>query len=389
MGEEKTPYEQALEGGIGKAPVTASDVEEAPATVAGDAFDAIDLPDIEDVQLDADLPTLEDDVTKYSVRFGIIGAGQGGGRIASQFWTLGHRRVILVNTTEADFRGQTASKKVVLPTSDGQASGAGKDPSVAREAIAKNGELVRDAIRDFIGDDVDRILITVGGGGGTGSGSAVGLVAISKQFMSDCGKNPKAVGLIVSKPKASEGAQVQQNFSDLMEELKYLDVNPLVVVDNELINKRFPRAGVAQFWKIANSNLCGLFDIFNIISANVSQFVSFDKADYESVLDSGNLVFGLAKIKEYTTTSELCDAIRNNVKKNLLGEEFDLSTATHAAGILVADEEMLQDLPQAALDEAMKTLNRVLGNNVTLHQGVYSGSKEGLHLYTLVGGMKS
>ena len=367
--------------------------EEAPGTIEGEAFDAIDLPDIQDVQLGAELPALEDDATKYAVRFGIIGAGQGGGRIASQFWALGHRRVVLVNTTEADFRGQTASKKVVLPTGEGQAAGAGKDPSVARVAIAKNGECVRDAIRDYIGEDVDRILITVGGGGGTGSGCAVGLVEIARQFMADHGKDPRSVGLVVSKPKASEGAQVQDNFADLMVELKKLEkagkVSPVVVVDNELINKRFPRAGVAQFWQIANSNLCGLFDIFNIISANVSQFVSFDKADYESVLNSGNLVFGLAKIKQYTTTSELCDAIRSNVKKNLLGEEFDLSTATHAAGILVADAETLNDLPQAALDEAMKTLNRVLGNNVTLHQGVYPGNKEGLHLYTLVGGMKA
>jgi len=353
------------------------------------AFDVIDLPDIEDVQLEAEVPALDDDVTKYAVRFGIIGAGQGGGRIASQFWDLGHRRVVLVNTTDADFRGQNAAKKVVLPTAEGEAAGAGKNPSVARTAIARNGELVRDAIRDHIGDDVDRILITVGGGGGTGSGCAVGLVSIAKQFMSECDKDPRAVGLILSKPKASEGEQVKRNFRELMEELQGLDVNPLVVVDNELINKRFPRAGVAQFWKIANANLCGLFDIFNIISANVSPFTSFDKADYESVLNSGNLVFGLAKVKEYTTASELCDAIRSNVKKNLLGEEFNLSTATHAAGILVADEETLQDLPQTALDEAMQTLNRVLGNNVTLHQGVYPGSKEGLHLYTLVGGMKT
>ena len=356
---------------------------------AVDAFDAIDLPDIEEADTESELPKLADDVTKYAVRFGIIGAGQGGGRIASQFWELGHRRVILVNTTEADFRGQTAAQKVVLPTSEGEAAGAGKDPSVARAAIAKNGESVRDAIRDYIGDDVDRILITVGGGGGTGTGCAVGLVEIARQFLSDIGKDPKSVGLIVSKPKASEGAQVQQNYRDLMDELKGLDVSPLVVVDNELINKRFPRAGVAQFWKIANSNLCGLFDIFNIIGAQVSQFASLDKADYESVLNSGNLVFGLAKVKEFTTASELCDAIRSNVKKNLLGDEFDLSTATHAAGILVADEATLHDLPQSALDEAMRTLNRVLGNNVTMHQGVYPGSKPGIHLYTLVGGMKA
>jgi len=357
-------------------------------SVGGSAFDLVDLPDIEEVSVEEQSPRLDDDVTNYAVRFGIIGAGQGGGRIASTFWDLGHRRVVLVNTTEADFRGQSGSTKVVLPTESG-ASGAGKNPSVAREAVSRNGELVRDAIRDYIGHDVDRILITVGGGGGTGTGSAVGLVKIAQQFMKDNGKNPRSVGLIVSKPKASEGEQVQENFRGLIEDLKALeDVSPLVVVDNELINKRFPHAGVAQFWKLANSNLCGLFDIFNILASNVSQFVSFDKADYESVLSSGNLVFGLAKIPEFTSTSALCDALRSNVKKNLLGDEFDLSTATHAAGILVADQETLNDLPQAALDEAFLTLNRVLGNKVTLHQGVYPGNKPGIHLYTLVGGMK-
>ena len=71
MGEEETtPLEEGTEDS---------------AVVAGEAFDVIDLPDIEDVQLEAEVPALADDVTKYAVRFGIIGAGQGGGRIASQF----------------------------------------------------------------------------------------------------------------------------------------------------------------------------------------------------------------------------------------------------------------------------------------------------------------
>ena len=207
--------------------------------------------------------------------------------------------------------------------------------------------------------------------------------------MVDNGKPASSVGLIISKPKASEGAQVLANFNDLLAEVKDLDVSPVVVVDNGLISKRFPHLGVAKFYPVANSNLCGLFDIFNILAAQVSEYQSFDKADYESVLNAGNLVFGLAKVKEFTTASALCEALRSNVKKNLLGDEFDLSTATHAAGVLVADRATLEDLPQAALDEAFVTLNRVLGNNVTLHQGVYPGSKPGLHLYTLVGGMKA
>jgi len=352
-----------------------------------DAFDMVDLPDIDEGTMEQQLPSLEDDTTKYAVRFGIIGAGQGGGRIASPFWGLGHRRVVLVNTTEADFQGQQGSTKVVLPTHGGSAAGAGKDPAVGRKAIEDNGELVRDAIRDFIGDDVDRILVTVGGGGGTGTGTATGLVRIAQQFMEDNGKSPRSVGLIVSKPKASEGAQVQENFKNLMEEVKELDVSPVVVVDNGLISKRFPHLGVAKFYPVANSNLCGLFDIFNILASQVSEFQSFDKGDYESVLNAGNLVFGMSKVSEFTTASALCDAIRNNVKKNLLGDEFDLSKATYAAGILVADRETLEDLPQAALDEAMQTLNRVLGNQIVLHQGIYPGSKSGIHLYVMVAGM--
>ncbi len=73
--------------------------------VGGDAFDMVELPDIEEVSVEEQTPRLADDVTRYAVRFGIIGAGQGGGRIASTFWDLGHRRVVLVNTTEARFSG--------------------------------------------------------------------------------------------------------------------------------------------------------------------------------------------------------------------------------------------------------------------------------------------
>ena len=54
--------------------------------VGGDAFDLVDLPDIEEVTLVDEGPRLDDDATNYAVRFGIIGAGQGGGRIASTFW---------------------------------------------------------------------------------------------------------------------------------------------------------------------------------------------------------------------------------------------------------------------------------------------------------------
>jgi hypothetical protein len=169
------------------------------------------------------------------------------------------------------------------------------------------------------------------------------------------------------------------------------EISPMVVVDNQSIHQMFPQVSAKQFWSTANKNTVGLFDIFNVLAAQKSQYTTFDRADYRSMLSSGMLIFGATKLDSYQADTDISDGLRNNLKRTLLADGFELTQATHCAAILAAPDAILEILPQAHIDLAFETLERILGGQgrgLTLHQGVYEATKMGLFCYTMVGGLK-
>lgn len=353
---------------------------------------AVDLPDI-DIDLQPEGPSyiVEPDAKQLAVKFGIIGSGQGGGRLASTFWECGYRRVCAINTTSQDFLGLALPKDRQM-TLKSTAAGAGKNPAKGREALASSTEEVLNLMRHSFGEDIEHIIVTVGSGGGSGTGSAVGLYKLAKYYLQNLGKTPK-VGMIVTLPKKTEGGKVQGNAFRLLQDLKILAdakaLSPFVVVDNESIHKMFPNVSAKKFWTTANRNTVGLFDIFNVLACQQSQYVTFDAADYQTVLDSGVLVFGATKLDTYSKDTDISDGVRNNIKRTLLADA-DITEATHVAAILCAPDKLLDILPQAHIDLAFATLERIMGGenrDLMVHQGVYEAKKMGLYLYTIVGGL--
>lgn len=353
---------------------------------------AVDLPDIEiGAKTDGYSYVAEPDAKNVAIKFGIIGTGQGGSRLADIFFQIGYRRVCAVNTTAQDFLGLSLppqNQKVL--TSEG---GAGKDPSKGWESLNISKEEVLNLMRHTFGEDVERILICVGAGGGTGSGSAIPLFKLARYYLSNLGK-PEKVGMIVTLPKRTEGGRVQANAYRLLKDLKELAeskaISPLVIVDNESIHQMFPNVSAKVFWNTVNKNIVGLFDIFNVLGCQKSQYVTFDKEDYRSLLDSGSIIFGATKLESYSKDTDISDGLRNNLKRTLLAEA-DITTATHVAAILCAPDSLLGILPQAHIDLAFTTLERILnGENrdVMVHQGIYEAKRMGLYLYTMVGGFK-
>ena len=110
---------------------------QAPSTASPEASQdtAIDLPDVE-VGTKAEGPAfvVEPDAKEVAVKFGIIGAGQGGNRLADTFYQIGYRRVCAINTTPQDFLGLSlpTDRQRVLEASEG---GAGKDPDIGKKAL--------------------------------------------------------------------------------------------------------------------------------------------------------------------------------------------------------------------------------------------------------------
>jgi len=351
---------------------------------------AVDLPDIEIGSKSEGYSYIaEADAKSLAIKFGVIGTGQGGARLADIFYQIGYRRVCAINTTSQDFLGLTlpaANQKVL----QGQ-GGAGKDPAKGWESLKNSQEDVLNLMRHSFGEDIERIMICVGAGGGTGSGSAIPLFKLAKYYLANLGK-PEKVGMIVTLPKRTEGGRVQANAYRLMTDLKELAeskaISPLVLVDNESIHQMFPNVSAKVFWNTANKNIVGLFDIFNVLACQKSQYVTFDREDYRSLLDSGSIIFGATKLESYTKDTDISDGLRTNLKRTLLAEA-DITTASHVAAILCAPDNLLGILPQAHIDLAFTTLERILsGENrdIMVHQGMYEAKRMGLYLYTMVGG---
>ena len=94
----------------------------------------------------------------------------------------------------------------------------------------------------------------------------------------------------------------------------------------------------------------------------------------------------MANVPNLNNEAEISKAVRENLKRNVLCGELELSTGKVAATVAIADEKTLDNIPQEYLDNAFNQLNRTLQPGSTVHQGVYKGNKEGLSIFTAIGG---
>lgn len=354
--------------------------------------ETMEFPQLDDLALaEAEIKAIED-AKPTAVKMGFIGAGQGGCRIADEFHAQGYNRVLLVNTTEQDMAGLACENKIIIGK---QQTGAGKSPAVGKRAAEDSREDVLRACKRSFGPDVEWIFVCCGGGGGTGTGSTPILIDVAKDYLVSLGKEPK-VGVIISFPKKSEGQAVTTNAQSLMGTLLDLvekkAISPLIVMDNDKIGKMFAKASIANFYKVANRNICGLFNVFNELAVQPSAYSTLDPSDFKSVLASGVLVLGMTVLPQsMDDETAIAAAIEKNLKTGLFSDSFSLKGATHAAGVLVTSKANLETIPQEGFDSAFETLQRVMGSgSLVLHSGIYEGndSMDRVFLYTLCGGLK-
>ena len=342
----------------------------------------IDLPDIPMPDENAQIKEIEDEFTG-AYKFAIVGVGQGGSRIAETFWNLGYRRVCIINTAKQDSKFINIPKDRKLLLDHG---GAGKNPEAAKKIFNDNSEEICDFFHDKLGTTYDRVLICLGAGGGTGAGGAPVVFKIIKENTS------ATVGFISALPTKSEGTQVAKNarmtMQKLIEYTKDKILSPLIVLNNERIKELYPRLPINKFWSTANSSVCSLFHLFNKISSEDSSYTTFDKADLDTVLNSGIITFGATLIKtEQANDTDISKAIRDNLKRNILAGA-DISTGNVAACVMVVNNELINSVPQEALEHGFEQLNRILAKESMVHRGIYISNKPGIAVYTVIGGLE-
>jgi cell division GTPase FtsZ len=372
-----------------------------PATAKGDFdFNTWLVPTLDLEQYE---PNIEEEVgvgdeTKGSTRYAWIGAGQCGGRLVKSFYDLGYKKVLAVNTThhDLDLLDIPQNQKFLMDIGE---KGAGKDMARGKEAIQQYQQEILHLARQTFGTQVDHIMIGFGAGGGTGSGSIVGLIEIAKRYARYIGlKNPdKSIGVVMALPTVGEASSplVAENAYNIARQLSQIaaagKISPLIIVDNDKINKMYPGLTVKSFWPSINNTVASLFDIFNMLSAMSSQYTSFDPVDYHSIMQAGGCaIMGLTKVNKFEDKFELSGAVKKNLKKTLLAGGFDLSTAKVAGCVAVGGRKLMANVKglQDNIDYAFDVLSEITGQ-ATIHRGIYEDNRDCLRVYTIIGGLDS
>jgi cell division GTPase FtsZ len=329
-----------------------------------------------------------EDKVDGAFKFAFIGAGQGGSRIAETFHKLGYRKIGILNTAEQDMNSINVENKLCIGT-----GGAGKDRAVAERCFNERRDDVLDFMRRSFGDDVDRVFICAGAGGGSGAGTLVPLVETCRELHESIGSDSKKVGVILALPKYSEGRKVNANayetLKDACDLVKKGIVSPLVIIDNEKTSKIYSNVSVANFWQTANMSMAGVFHLFNMTASKDSSYSSFDSSDYKSVLDSGIVIFGATPVQDWKDPINISRAVRSIAQSGSMSGGIDISTANTAGAILIGGKEVLDSVPQSNLDQAFDQLTRILSSGSVVHRGIYSGDKDNLTVFTIIGGINS
>jgi cell division GTPase FtsZ len=277
--------------------------------------------------------------------------------------------------------------------------GAGKDMEGGQDAVQKYQQDILHLTRQTFGTQVDHIMVCFGAGGGTGSGSVVGLVEIAKRYARYIGlNNPnKNVGVLMTLPTVGEASSplVAENAYKAAWELSQMatagKISPLIIVDNDKINKMYPGMTVKSFWPSINNSVACLFDIFNKLSGLSSQYTSFDPVDYHSIMESGGCsIMGLTKVTKFNDKFTLSQAVKKNLEKTLLAGGFDLTSSKVAGCIAVGGKRLMANVKglQDNIDYSFDVLSEITGK-ATIHRGIYEDSRDSLRVYTIIGGLSS
>lgn len=339
-------------------------------------------------------------------RMCFLGLGQGGGRIAQQFWTYGYRRVCAVNTALADIQPLDLpdGSKIIV----GAGGGAGGDPQMGAQIVEDHREDVYDLARKSFGAEFDRIMVTATAGGGTGSGGLFEAInvahdLIDKLELRNDDPNDPQVGVIIALPKEADGKDAHKNAAQTVQKLAALTraeparkrvpakpprISPLIIIDNQRIDRLYPKTPTGQFWATANHAVCSLFHLINLVSARESTYTSFDKKDFESILKSGILIFGAMPVEDWRSREGISVALRNNLARNLLVGDIDIKSGKIAGCVIVAKKDILDnELNQENIDEGLSMLGRTIQGEGAVRHGVYAGNNETVTVYTMIGGL--
>ncbi|MDR0830078.1 MAG: cell division protein FtsZ [Prevotellaceae bacterium] len=177
----------------------------------------------------------------------VIGVGGGGGNAVGNLFEekLEGISYCVCNTDRQALNRSPVPNQILIGENITFGEGAGNIPELARQAA----EASKEEITEYFGDNkqTKMVFITAGMGGGTGTGAAPVVARICSEL------GILTIG-IVTIPFLFEGKKkMRQAFEGIEKMAPYVD--SLLIIQNEKITEKYPKAEVDEFFKLADKVL--------------------------------------------------------------------------------------------------------------------------------------
>ncbi len=120
---------------------------------------------------------------------------------------------------------------------------------------------------------------------------------------------------------------------------------------------------MSRLLPMSNELVSSLFHLFNQLAATKSKHITFDRAEFAQLLDSGIVVMGSADfdVAAISSPADISTKIREELANNVLAD-IDLRTGKKAACVFVASHEILDSFGKEYFAAGFTALNRIVGS---------------------------
>jgi len=323
---------------------------------------------------------------RKSLKFGIVGTGQAGSRISSEFSRLGYTAVAF-NTAPQDLEqiDLPDASKYLLEYGIG---GAAKDVEVGHDAAETHREGIANVVADHLAD-AQILVLCLSLGGGSGAGSHDVMIDV-------LAATGKPIVVMTVLPMSTEGAKTKKNALETLSSLAQLAANKtisnLIVVDNAKLEAIYSDVSHMDFFSVGNKAIVDTIDKFNSFSSMSSLDKPFDPMEWAKVFVDGEglCIYGEMTVSDYADdNTAIAKAVIEGHDDGLLASGFDLEQAKYASILIVGNENVWKNIPRGSVDYALSVLQERCPGAEEVYHGTYISDDEtdAIKVYSIFSGL--
>lgn len=300
----------------------------------------------------------------------VVGLGQAGGNLASEFARLGYRAIAL-NTAHTDLSSLASTDRAAVLSSEQRIyigidgyDGAGADMNYGRECIRENAERIREVVaRHAEGADV--VIVTAGLGGGTGS-SVSELVAVLSAL-------DLPMITLATLPNEYESGIAKVNAVRAVSDLVKHENIGWIFADNSRLSTQHGGVSLDKYFEKINSVIIRPLDELNRLNnrKGIHPIRSLDGEDFRALLLSNGVLNYSEGLLPVLTTEKVIERVRESLQQStMMPQGFATEEIAYMGIVLEAGEEVLRGTPFSFFEQLNEKLKNETGG-AAIYMGVY------------------